>query len=136
MLKGLQALVQRLGLLDEACAQAYFTRLEWGNALCFKMLFAKLLSIAVIAGASIVKVPQILNIHRKGAKGLSFASLLLEIVGYLIVISHAVQSGFSLDAYAESFFVLFQSKSFIDTMWEFNFCGDRFGHFDADSQGR
>jgi hypothetical protein len=108
----MRALFERLGLVDPLCAEVYFTQLDFGNVLCFKLLLAKLLSIAVIAGASIVKVPQILNIWKRGAKGLSFISLVLEILGYVIVISHAIQSEFSLDAYAESFFVLFQSNFF------------------------
>jgi hypothetical protein len=106
----LRDIVERLGLVTPSCAKVYFDNLDFSNAPCFKLVLARALSLAVIAGAAVVKVPQILNIARKGAKGLSFASVILELVGYAIVITHAIQMRFSLDAFAESFFVLFQSN--------------------------
>lgn len=114
------ALVE-LEVLTQHCAEVYFEKLLFLDPTCGKLLIAKLLSLAVITGAVIVKVPQIRNILKFGSKGLSSLSVFLEIVGYIVVIAHAIQAQFSIDAYAEAYFVFFQSKLFEFCFFFLNF---------------
>eukprot|EP00475_Leptophrys_vorax_P019022 TRINITY_DN2599_c0_g1_i2.p1 TRINITY_DN2599_c0_g1~~TRINITY_DN2599_c0_g1_i2.p1 ORF type:complete len:279 (-),score=86.77 TRINITY_DN2599_c0_g1_i2:53-889(-) len=108
-MEALRTQLVKHGLLTVSCAGLYFDQFDLLNAACGKLVVAKALSLAIILGSLIVKVPQILNILRQGAKGLSDLSITLEIIGYVITIAHAIQSGFSLDAYAEAFSILLQN---------------------------
>eukprot|EP01116_Phalansterium_solitarium_P001596 TRINITY_DN1140_c0_g1_i2.p1 TRINITY_DN1140_c0_g1~~TRINITY_DN1140_c0_g1_i2.p1 ORF type:complete len:244 (-),score=55.25 TRINITY_DN1140_c0_g1_i2:55-786(-) len=92
------------------CHSVFFHDNNFLDAVCLKLLLAKLLGIAIITGAFGVKVPQILKIWRaRSVEGLALLSTLLELVGYLITLSYNYRNGFPFTAYGEYVFITVQS---------------------------
>ena len=80
-LVALEGLVLRLGLLSPKCFESLVGNLNFGDSDCLKMLISKGLGLAIIAGATCVKLPQILKITKSGsATGISFVATLLELL--------------------------------------------------------
>lgn len=74
-----------------------------------RYLFSTVLGYAIVAGAVILKVPQILKIVRSGsAEGVSLTSNLLEMVGYTIATSWAIVQQLEFKDFGENVFVLVQ----------------------------
>lgn len=74
-----------------------------------KFMFSTVLGYGVVAGAVILKVPQILKIVRaNSAKGVSLPSNLLEITGYAISTSWALARGLQFKDFGENVFVMVQ----------------------------
>ncbi|XP_054012787.1 solute carrier family 66 member 3 [Hylaeus anthracinus] len=71
--------------------------------------FADLLSLITIGMCFVLKIPQILNLYNaKSAKGISIASLLLELVSYTVMTSYNYTNGYSFLSYMEYPVILFQ----------------------------
>ena len=80
-LVALEGLVLRLGLLSPKCFESLIVNLNYGDSDCLKMLISKGLGLAIIAGATCVKLPQIFKITKSGsATGISFVATLLELL--------------------------------------------------------
>ena len=82
-LVALEGLVLRLGLLSPKCFESLVGNLNYGDSDCLKMLISKGLGLAIIAGATCVKLPQILKITKVRLiytfwSSLSFTSYVLE----------------------------------------------------------
>lgn len=72
-------------------------------------LFSTFVGYAVILGSSFVKIPQIINIVKsRSVAGLSFASLALELLGYIICVAYAFAQAFPFSTYGESVFLTVQ----------------------------
>ena len=63
-LVALEGLVLRLGLLSPKCFESLIGNLNYGDSDCLKMLISKGLGLAIIAGATCVKLPQIFKITK------------------------------------------------------------------------
>ncbi|XP_075438274.1 mannose-P-dolichol utilization defect 1 protein-like [Ascaphus truei] len=83
------------GVLTERCYDEFFLRLNLLDVLCLKVLLSKVLGICIIAGSVMVKVPQIVKIVRSGsAEGLSFKSVMLELLAITGTMVYSVTRGF------------------------------------------
>lgn len=68
------------------------------------------LGYAVLTGATIVKVPQILNVVRAGsAEGINAISIELEVLGYFIHFSYGFLLALPFSTYGESLLLLIQT---------------------------
>jgi mannose-P-dolichol utilization defect protein 1 len=77
---------------------------------CVKFGVSKCLSLGIVAGAVLVKVPQINRILANGsAKGLRVSMFLSEVLSGTVAIAYFARSGISIAAYAELFFILIQN---------------------------
>ncbi|KAH8925137.1 mannose-P-dolichol utilization defect 1 protein [Atractiella rhizophila] len=77
---------------------------------CLKHAVSKVLGVGIIAGGSIVKVPQILNILKsRSTKGLSFSSYALDTASLAITVGYNLASSHPFVSYGESFFLLLQN---------------------------
>ncbi|CAM6110309.1 unnamed protein product [Calypogeia fissa] len=76
---------------------------------CLFPLLSKILGYAIIAGASVVKLPQIILILKnKSIKGLSVSSFELEVVGFTIALAYCIWKQLPFSAYGELVFLLLQ----------------------------
>jgi len=79
-------------IFTDQCFDTFFNNSDWTNFPCLKQVFlliiqtiAKLLGYCVVVGAAIVKLPQIIKIiQRKSVFGVSFTSVLFEVISYVI----------------------------------------------------
>jgi mannose-P-dolichol utilization defect protein 1 len=76
---------------------------------CLFPLLSKILGYGIVAGASIVKLPQIILILKnKSIKGLNVLSFELEVVGFTIALAYALWKQLPFSAYGELVFLLLQ----------------------------
>lgn len=96
------------------CYNVFFLDNNFLDATCLKLLLAKVLGIAIIAGAFGVKFPQILKIVRaRSVEGLAVMSTVLELVGYLFTLSYNYRNGFPFTSYGEFMFITAQSLTIL-----------------------
>ena len=77
---------------------------------CLKFGISKGLSLGIVAGAVLVKVPQIMKIvSNKSVKGLQVNMFRSEVLSGTVAIAYFARSGIAVAAYAELFFILMQN---------------------------
>ena len=94
---------------SESCSQIYFEQHDFLDATCLKFFVSKSLGYAIIAGAVVLKVPQILKIFPSGnITGLSVASFILSCIGYTITFAYNQSHGYPFSTYGENVFLVIQ----------------------------
>ncbi|KAM8974518.1 mannose-P-dolichol utilization defect 1 protein [Pelodytes ibericus] len=98
------------GILPERCYDEFFVRFNLLEVVCLKILLSKVLGIGIIAGSILVKVPQIVKILKSGtAEGISFQSVLLELVALSGTMVYSITRGFTFSAWGEVLFLIIQT---------------------------
>ncbi|KAL2912933.1 hypothetical protein HK105_207604 [Polyrhizophydium stewartii] len=96
-------------LIGAECAGAV-AAIDLARDDCFKLLLSKGLSLGIVVGSSILKVPQIINILAAGsAEGLSFLSVFVETVSIAITVAFNYRLHNPFSAYGENVFVSVQN---------------------------
>lgn len=97
-------------LIGPSCYTNLFQHLSLTrDPTCLSLLLSKLIGLAIVAAASIVKVPQILKLARsQSAAGVSFTSYALETASFLITLAYNVRSGWPFSTYGETALILVQ----------------------------
>ncbi|KRY38906.1 Mannose-P-dolichol utilization defect 1 protein [Trichinella spiralis] len=87
-----------------------FQEILYNVAECVSLVCSRLLGVGIVAGASLVKVPQILNIvfARSGA-GVSVFSQLLELLCYTAAVAYSINKNYHFSAWGESLFLSLQT---------------------------
>lgn len=99
-------------LLPEQCYQELFLQLNFSHVDCLKVLISKLLGLAIIVGAVIVKLPQIIKIFgAKSGEGVSFLSQFLELMAVTATVSYSFASKYPFSAWGEGAFLSIQTLS-------------------------
>ncbi|CAM4719177.1 unnamed protein product [Caretta caretta] len=97
-------------LLPERCYDELFLRFNLLHVPCLKILVSKGLGIAIVAGSLMVKLPQVFKIlGAKSAMGLSFHSILLELLALTGTMVYSVANGFPFSAWGEALFLMLQT---------------------------
>ena len=97
-------------LMTDDCYDTFFHDFDLLNGECLAALISKGLGLAIVAGAVMVKVPQIQKVlAAKSAEGLSFFGLLLELYAYSSMIGYCYNKDFPFSSYGDSFFVMIQT---------------------------
>ncbi|CAN2391671.1 mannose-P-dolichol utilization defect [Pristimantis euphronides] len=98
------------GILPERCYDEFFLSYNLLHVPCLKVLISKILGIGIIVGSVMVKVPQIVKIVRSGtAEGLSFQSILLELVALSGTMVYSITHGFPYSSWGEVLFLMIQT---------------------------
>ncbi|EUB63439.1 Mannose-P-dolichol utilization defect 1 protein [Echinococcus granulosus] len=111
-------------LMPEDCVTKYVKDNDFLNVDCFKMLVSKCLGYGIVAGATLVKLPQIIKVLKTGsAKGLSIPAGLLELLCYTATSSYSFYRKFPFSTYGDATFLLVQSAiiSFLTISWEISY---------------
>merc|ERR1711994_817643 len=99
-----------LHLLSPECFQTLFVKGEVGGT-CLKMLLSRGLGTAIVAGSTMVKLPQVMKIVANGdVAGLSFLGVLLELLAVTANGAYSFSQGFPFQAYGEAVFMSFQTS--------------------------
>lgn len=94
------------------------------NAACLKTSISKALGYAIILGACVVKVPQIIAIVRNGStEGISANATYLDLLGYLLQSAYHLILGSPFSAYGETLIITVQSIGIVLLMWGYRFPG-------------
>jgi mannose-P-dolichol utilization defect protein 1 len=100
------------------CYREIFEKGNFMNMPCNKLLLSKVLSIGIIVGATVVKVPQILKILNSGSVvGLSALSYVLESFVSLIITVYNYRHANPFSTYGESLFLTVQNLVILGLIW-------------------
>ncbi|KRY12048.1 Mannose-P-dolichol utilization defect 1 protein, partial [Trichinella patagoniensis] len=97
-------------LFPKDCFEELILKFNIFNSECVSLVCSRLLGVGIVAGASLVKVPQILNIvfARSGA-GVSVFSQLLELLCYTAAVAYSINKNYHFSAWGESLFLSLQT---------------------------
>lgn len=100
-----------LDLLGAPCHSALLLDVDLAShSECTTLLLSKVMGIAIITTASIVKLPQILKLlTSQSSQGLSLSSLGLETAAFAITLAYNVRREFPFSTYGETVFILLQN---------------------------
>ncbi|XP_015683116.1 mannose-P-dolichol utilization defect 1 protein [Protobothrops mucrosquamatus] len=99
-------------ILPERCYEELVVNLNLLHVPCLKAFLSKALGLGVVAGSLVVKMPQIVKIlGAKSAEGLSFHSILLELVAISGTMAYSLAHDFPFSAWGEALFVMMQTVS-------------------------
>lgn len=97
-------------LMTPKCYEEIFFKFNLTNVDCFKMILSKGLGYAILAGAFLLRVPQILKIVSAGSgDGLSIASEILMLFSVFGSMSYGHFKQFPISSYGDSYFLFTQS---------------------------
>ncbi|KAI5609974.1 mannose-P-dolichol utilization defect 1 protein [Silurus asotus] len=97
-------------LMPEKCYDEFFLNFNFLHVDCLKIIISKGLGIGIILGSVLVKLPQILKLlSAKSAEGLSFNSVMLELLSLTGTMVYSIAKSFPFSAWGEVFFLMLQS---------------------------
>ena len=109
-------------LIEEKCCDVFLNKHMFLNYECLSLAMSRFIGIGIIFFASIIKIPQIIQILQySSGYGLSMTSLYLEI--NILCICFHYQRHFPFSTYGEAFFILAQNViiSFLVTHFDKNY---------------
>lgn len=96
--------------MPESCYDEFFLKFNFLDVPCLKIVLSKALGIGIILGSVMVKLPQILKlIGAKSAEGLSFNSVLLELLAITGTMAYSITNKFPFSAWGEALFLMLQT---------------------------
>jgi len=99
-----------LGLMTPGCFESLVVKLNFSDMVCVKSAVSKTLGLGIVVGSSLVKLPQVLKIAASGsAEGISFTSVLLELIAISFSGSYSYRNNFPFSSYGESVFLAIQT---------------------------
>jgi uncharacterized protein with PQ loop repeat len=96
-------------LVGPKCSETILS-LQFDDLFCYKLFISKGLSLGIVLGAVMVKIPQIVNIiSRKSVQGLSLLSNVLETLAIVISLAYNYRLGNPFSTYGEGAFIFVQN---------------------------
>jgi len=106
----LQEGIFKLKLMTPQCFESLVIKGELNDMVCMKAFISKGLGLGIVVGSSLVKLPQVFKIMFGGsAEGISFLSVLLELLAISCSGVYSYASGFPFSAYGEAVFLAVQT---------------------------
>lgn len=97
-------------LVPKYCHDEFFIKFNFFDVPCLKIALSKTLGYGIVAGSSIIKIPQIIKvIQASSVEGLSLLSFLLELVALTATASYSIAKEFPFSSCGESFFMSIQT---------------------------
>ncbi|KIL61391.1 hypothetical protein M378DRAFT_13569 [Amanita muscaria Koide BX008] len=110
--RNLPPFVREIGasIIGKECYVTLVENLELTNIDCLKYALSKGLGIGIVAGGSIMKVPQILLILKAhSARGISLSAYILETLSYAITLAYSYRNNYPFSTYGENLFLTLQN---------------------------
>ncbi|KAM4713946.1 mannose-P-dolichol utilization defect 1b [Anableps anableps] len=96
--------------MPEYCYDKFILDFDFLDVPCLKIVLSKALGIGIILGSVLVKLPQIIKLMgAKSAEGLSFNSVLLELLAITGTMVYSMSNRFPFSAWGETLFLMFQT---------------------------
>lgn len=93
-------------IIPEHCHDEFFDKFNFFDVPCLKIAISKALGYAVILGAVVVKVPQIIKMLKaKSGAGVSIAALYFEMSAITFTTAYSLHKEFPFSSYGETFFL-------------------------------
>lgn len=100
-----------IALLGPECYTHLIYDLQLDHLVCLKYGISKALSLAIVVGSGVVKIPQILKIFRsRSARGLSLTSFILDTAGLIIIVGYNYRHEFAISTYGQLYLLFLQPK--------------------------
>ncbi|KAG8849042.1 hypothetical protein FRB96_000942 [Tulasnella sp. 330] len=97
-------------VLGAKCYTSLLENIDYSDVECIRLGVSKALGIGIIAGGSIVKVPQISIIWRSGSgRGVSLSGYVLELISCAINSVYSIRNGYAFSTYGENLFLTIQN---------------------------
>ena len=108
----------RFFIFTETCFEEYFQNFNFFDIDCLRQTISKAINLGIIAGAFIFKIPQVLNIIvAQDVKGLSGASLYMDVASFLPITVFNILNGNDFVTYGEQLVVLVQNILIVMLFW-------------------
>ncbi|KAF8645646.1 hypothetical protein AX16_007677 [Volvariella volvacea WC 439] len=104
--------IRNLGvsIIGEKCYVSLVENLNVKDVICLQHAASKGVGLGIVAGGSIVKVPQIVAIIKaQTAEGLSLPGYVLETLSYSISLAYSITNAHPFSTYGENFFLTVQN---------------------------
>lgn len=96
--------------MPETCYDEFFLNFNFLHVPCLKVVLSKVLGIGIILGSVMVKLPQIVKLMAaRSAEGLSFNSVLLELLAITGTMAYSIVNQFPFSAWGEALFLMMQT---------------------------
>lgn len=103
--------VKQYNLMTPKCFESLVVKGDLGNMDCLTSFISKVLGLGIVVGSSLVKLPQVFKIMFGGsAEGISFMSVLLELLAITFAGLYSYAMKFPFSAYGESVFLAAQTS--------------------------
>eukprot|EP00794_Sanderia_malayensis_P010726 gene10726-11874_t len=110
-----------LMLIPRRCHDEFFVKMNFMDVPCLKIALAKGLGYGIVLGSSLVKVPQVVKVlQANSVVGLSFLSIMMELMSLLFNTSYSMDQGFPFSAWGESLFMSIQDVILILLFFYYN----------------
>ncbi|XP_043246712.1 mannose-P-dolichol utilization defect 1 protein homolog [Amphibalanus amphitrite] len=92
------------------CYDEFFNKMNFMHVPCLKSTLSKGLGLGIVAGSSLVKVPQVLKIlMNKSAEGISIYGVLMELFAVTAATAYCFVQQYPFSAYGEGVFLILQT---------------------------
>jgi len=108
-------------LLGDSCYRSLVHNLTISDSVCMKLAVSKVLSLAIVAASSVVKVPQMIKLINSGsAEGVSFVGYLLETASLMVTLVYNVRNKFPFSSFGETAFIVIQNVAICFLVLEYS----------------
>eukprot|EP00347_Sterkiella_histriomuscorum_P022985 403336391 len=108
-------------IFREDCYDTFFAKHDFLNQECLKFSISKLIGYLIIAGAFIIKVPQILKIMKnKSVAGISKYMFYIEMMMYINSSGYSIHNKIPFSVYGENLIILAQNIIIVFLFWTYN----------------
>jgi len=92
-----------VALIGEQCYISLVEELQVFDAPCLKLALSKVLGIGLVAGGSMVKLPQVYKIFKSASvQGISISAYALEMLSYIVTFAYNYRNQFPFSTYGEA----------------------------------
>ena len=99
-----------LSLLGPDCYKSLVLDIDLSSTECLKLATSKALGVGIVAGSSVVKIPQIIKLlNSQSASGVSFLSYFLETAAFVVTLAYSARNGFPFSTYGETALIVAQN---------------------------
>jgi len=111
----------QFGIFSTECYTEYFGNFNFLHIACFKLTLSKLLGYLIIAGAFLLKAPQIYNFLSSGSvSGINVLSCYLDVIVFQNTIVYNAMEGYPLSTYGESIIIYLQNIVIVLLIWKYS----------------
>eukprot|EP00731_Ephydatia_muelleri_P030236 Em0021g759a len=103
------------------CYKAVIEDLTVPDATCMKLAIGRFLSLGIILGSVLVKLPQIIKIISAGSvENLAYSAFLLELIACMFTSAYNYANGFPFSTWGETLFITIQVIILLSLMFYYN----------------
>ena len=108
-------------IFREDCYDKFIVKKDFTDNECIKFTISKAVGFAIIAGSSILKLPQIIKILSNGSvEGISSTGYYIETVIFMQTAGLSIAQNIPFSVYGETLIILVQNFVIILMIWNYN----------------